>query len=196
MDDAAGGETPSSPSLGGGCWVGSSGRSSPEAISRCTSASRNTRPGQKKTRRDDSSSAPRTKKEGKKSGPGISNSSNSPRKQKEPPQDDPDDSDVALKTPRRVIPPLVDVSSGDHLHSISRSELDLNRALPLSSATAHARQARVDEVNAAAESIYIAAVKRHYIAIDVRKVERVVPIPFRCAANRTDAVQQLNRSIK
>ena len=164
-----------------------------------SSSSRNTRPGQKKTRRDDSSSssAPRTKKEGQKSRPGISSSSNPPRKQKEPPQGDPDDSDLAaLKTPRQVIPSLVDVSSGDHLHSLSRSELDLNRTLPLSSATAHARQARVDEVNAAAESIYIAAVKRHYITIDFRKVDRVFSIPFSSAANRTDTVQQLTRSIK
>ena len=44
--------------------------------------------------------------------------------------------------------------------------------------------------------VYMAAVKRHFIIIDFRKVERVVLVPFSSAANRTDAVQQLTRNVK
>ncbi|CAN0580470.1 unnamed protein product, partial [Laminaria digitata] len=102
-------------------------------------------------------------------------------------------SEVAvLTTPRQVTPSVVDVSSSDRLHLLSRSE----SALPLSSTTAYARQAHIDSVSVSRDSAYIAAVKRAYKQINLRKVDRVTPMPFSATANRTDAAQQLTRSIK
>lgn len=116
------------------------------------------RGGQKKTRRGDSSG----------SSPWLKNKA----MKKEP--DDLEDVS-ALKTPRRVTPSLVDVSSSDKLHLLSRSEPATDRALPLSSATAHARQDRIDEIAAAADNACIKAVQRHCTTIDLRMVWTVSP---------------------
>ena len=82
------------------------------------------------------------------------------RPKKEDVKENPGSSDVtALKTPWRVILPLVDVSPGHQVHLRSRNECAVaDRAVPLSSTTAHARHAQIDSDNAAQEIASIAAV--------------------------------------
>ena len=54
-----------------------------------------------------------------------------------------------------------------------------DRALPLSSTTAHERQATATAVAAEPDAAHIAAVKRAYYAnTNVHKIERVVTMPF------------------
>ena len=141
--------------------------------------------GRKKNRRDDSSR-------------GGSSSSSAPARKPMMEKEEPTDSEDIneLKTPRKVTPSLVNMSSSDKLHSLSRSEFDAGCALPLSSATAHVRQEQNNEINDAVDNAYIRAIPRHYITIDLRKVDRVVALLFSSAIARTEAMQQLIRSIR
>ena len=83
---------------------------------------------------------------------------------------DPSSEVAALKTPRRVVPSQIDVSSGDKLHLLPRSEFALaGRALPLFSTTAHARQAQINLDGAAQDGAYIAAVRNAYNTITSAK---------------------------
>ena len=115
-----------------------------------SSSSQGKRTGQKKNRRDDSSR-------------GGSSSSSAPARRTKLEKEEPADSDDVkeLKTPRQVTPSLVDISSSDKLRVLSSSEFATDRALPLPSATAHARQEQINEINNAADNAYIRAVQRH-----------------------------------
>ena len=85
------------------------------------------------------------------------------------------DSDVEqIKTPRQVLPSLLEVSSGGRLHKLSRSGPTTDdRGLPLSSTTAHAREAKIIAVAAECNATLVAAVKRAYANVNVHKIERV-----------------------
>ena len=90
------------------------------------------------------------------------------------------DTDVEhLKTPRQVVPSLLDFSSGFRLHKLSRSEPATDgRALPSSSTTAHAHEAKVAAIAAESNAAHVAAVKRPYANVNVHKIERVTSMPF------------------
>ena len=95
------------------------------------------------------------------------------------------------------MPSLLEVSSGRRLHKLSRNELTTDdRALPLSSTTAHAREATVAAVAVECNAAHVAAVKRTYANVNVHKIERVPSKPFHTALDRTNAAHQLVRSIK
>ncbi|CAN0583169.1 unnamed protein product, partial [Laminaria digitata] len=103
-------------------------------------------------------------------------SSGAPAGRAPPQKKEPDDSPhvTALKTPRQVTPSLIDVSASDQLHSISRSQLAVtDRALPLSSAIAHARQEQIDAADATLLAAHEAKVFSAYAHLDIRKVELV-----------------------
>ena len=72
------------------------------------------------------------------------------------------DSDIEqLKTPRHVVPSLLEVSSGSSLHKLSGSEPTADdRALPLCSITA---------VAAECHAAHVPAVKRVYANVNVHK---------------------------
>ena len=96
-----------------------------------------------------------------------------------------------------MVPSLLDVSSGAGLHRLSRSEPATDdRALPLSSTTVHVRQATVTDIAAEGDAAHDAAVKRAYANINAQKIERVTPMPFHAALDKTDAAHQLARSVK
>ena len=81
------------------------------------------------------------------------------------------DSDIEqLKTPRHVVPSLLEVSSGSSLHKLSGSEPTADdRALPLCSITAHARGAKITAVAAECNAAHVPAVKRVYANVNVHK---------------------------
>ena len=96
----------------------------------------------------------------------------------------------------QVIPSLIDVSSGGRLQQLLRSAPVLDdSSLPLSSITAHARQATVTAVAAELDSAHIAAVKRAYANTNVHKIERVTTMPSHTVLDKTDVAHQLARSI-
>ena len=96
-------------------------------------------------------------------------------------KDDKTDTGVEkLKTPRQVVPSLIDVSSCGRLHQLSRNEPATDdRELPLSSTTAHVRLATVVASAARCDVGHVAAVKRAYANINVQKIERVTTLPCR-----------------
>ena len=91
-----------------------------------------------------------------------------------------------------MVPSLIDVSSGGRLHQLSRSDrVSDDRALPLSSTTAHARQVKVTAVTVERDTTHVAAVKRAYANTNVHKIERVTTTPFQ-TAHSTKARQHTN----
>ena len=91
------------------------------------------------------------------------------------------DADVEhlLKTPRQVVPFLLHVSSGSRVHKLSRIELANNdRALPVSSTTVQAREAKVAAVAAGSNAAHVAAAKPAYASTNVHTIERVTDMPF------------------
>ena len=96
-----------------------------------------------------------------------------------------------------MVPSLIDVSSGGRLHQLSRSDrVSDDRALPLSSTTAHARQAAVTAVAAKRDATHIAAVKHAYTNTNVNKIKLVTTMPFHTALDKTDVAHQLARHIR
>ena len=78
------------------------------------------------------------------------------------------------ETLRYAVTALIDVSSGGRLQ-LSRSEPATgDRALSLSSTTAHARQAKVAAVTADCDAVHIATVNRAY---NIHKIELVTTLP-------------------
>lgn len=71
-------------------------------------------------------------------------------------------------------------SSINKLHLLSRIEFALadSALLFLSSTTAHARQAHIDEGDAVIDSACIEAIKHVYTTIDAHNVKRVTPPAF------------------
>ena len=102
-----------------------------------------------------------------------------------------------LETPRQVVPSLIDVSSGGRLQQLLGSAtVPDDGSLPLSSTTAHARQATVTAAAAERDAAHIAVVKRACANTKVHKIERVTTMPFHTAIDKMDAAHQLARSIK
>ena len=90
-----------------------------------------------------------------------------------------------------MLPSIIDVSSGGRLHQLSYSEPATDdRALPLSSNTAHARQATVEAVSAECDAAHFAAAKRAYDSTNVHEIERVTTMPFHTALDKTDVAHQ------
>ena len=113
-------------------------------------------------------------------------------------KDDPGSSSegAALKTPRRVIPSLVDVSSSDKVHLFSRRGSALaDRALLVFYDCA--RETSTNKLGRPAQdSARRAAVRNVYNNIDLRQGERVHPMPFSPNVDRTDTTHQRTRSVK
>ena len=73
-----------------------------------------------------------------------------------------------LKTPRRVVSSLINVSSGARVQQLLRSApVPDDISLPLSSTTSHERQATVTAVAAECDAAHTAAVRRAYANANV-----------------------------
>lgn len=105
---------------------------------------------------------------------------------------------TALKTPgRAMLSSLVDISSGNQLHCLSRRKLAVyDLVLPQCPATAHARQTNDSDVVFDREASRIAVVCRPYGNMDFRKVEQITPLLSGAALDKLKFPQQLARSIK
>ena len=134
----------------------------------------------------------------KRSGGGGERSDHRGHRQREPTDSDSMDSSssgfpsVKIEpTTKRQVPSLVNVTA-EKLASLSFSD---NRAQPLSSALARARQASVDKAAAKAEDEYVASVGYNYVNVDTRKVQRICTLPP-SNENQALAAQHLMRSAK
>ena len=83
----------------------------------------------------------------------------------------------------QAAPSLVDVASSAELHS--RLSICDDRDKPMSSSVAHARTSAIDATAAAAEAKHISTVKRPYVTLPIKDINRVPHLPVSSSVNPT-----------